>query len=58
MEQVALLFEYFLGNPEGMPEPYSLLARERAAHRVVCDYIAGMTDGFLRKTVRHLNLSI
>ncbi|MBL8293801.1 MAG: dNTP triphosphohydrolase [Bryobacterales bacterium] len=58
MEQVALLFEYFLGNPEGMPEPYSVLAREQAAHRVVCDYIAGMTDGFLRKTVRHLNLSL
>lgn len=58
MSQVAGLFGYFLRNPEAMPEPYSLLALGSAPHRVVCDYIAGMTDGFLLKTVRHLQLEV
>lgn len=58
MGQVAGLFEYFLRNPEAMPEPYCLLALGDAPHRVVCDYIAGMTDGFLLKTVRHLKLEV
>jgi len=35
-----------------MPEPYCDLAASPAPHRVVCDYIAGMTDGFLERTYR------
>lgn len=58
MVQVAGLFEYFLNQPSAMPEPYSMLVHQQDAHRVVCDYIAGMTDGFLRKTVRHLKLEV
>ncbi len=47
---IADLFQYFLRHPDRLPEPYAELAAERATHRVVCDYIAGMTDGFCRRT--------
>jgi len=41
------LFRYYLAHPESMPEYYSGLAQREPPHRVVCDYIAGMTDHFL-----------
>jgi dGTPase len=43
---IAELFQYFLDNPGALAE------RDGSAplHRVVCDYIAGMTDGFFRRT--------
>jgi dGTPase len=47
---IAALFELFLTHPERMPEPYTQAAIERPVHRVVCDYIAGMTDSFFRRT--------
>jgi dGTPase len=43
---VAELFDFFLKHPERMPEPYAEMAAAEAPHRVVCDYIAGMTDSF------------
>jgi dGTPase len=55
---VAALFDCLLADPSKMPEPYAGLASEQPPHRVVCDYIAGMTDGFLMKTVRQLGLDI
>ena len=44
------LFEFFLQHPDRLPEPYCETAATEAPHRVVCDYIAGMTDGFFRRT--------
>jgi dGTPase len=41
------LFRFFLEHPSQMPQHYSDLALHEAPHRVVCDYIAGMTDHFL-----------
>jgi dGTPase len=41
------LFEYYLDHPEAMPKYYAELAGREPRHRVVCDYIAGMTDHFL-----------
>lgn len=46
---IAELFDWFLADPDRMPEPHSSLARREPAHRVVCDYIAAMTDGFFRR---------
>jgi dGTPase len=50
------LFEAFVANPSLLPERYSSRidregenGRVEGAHRVVCDYIAGMTDRFCRK---------
>ncbi|MCZ2075119.1 MAG: dNTP triphosphohydrolase [Bryobacteraceae bacterium] len=47
---ITALFEAFMKDPEKLPEPYVDQATEDSVHRVVCDYIAGMTDGFLRRT--------
>ncbi|MCS7314684.1 MAG: dNTP triphosphohydrolase [Bryobacterales bacterium] len=53
---VAALFEYYLEDPARLPQPYARLAESGAPHRVICDYIAGMTDGFLRRTCQRLGL--
>jgi dGTPase len=47
VQALAELFEYYMAQPEAMPRFYAGLAREAPRHRVVCDYIAGMTDHFL-----------
>jgi dGTPase len=41
------LFSFFLDHPERMPKHYADLAQSEPRHRIVCDYIAGMTDHFL-----------
>jgi dGTPase len=41
------LFRHYVAHPEAMPEYYCELAKQQPPHRVVCDYIAGMTDHFL-----------
>ena len=45
-EQIARLFQFFLDNP------HRLTHRDTGdpLHRSVCDYIAGMTDGFFHRT--------
>jgi dGTPase len=47
VEALAELFDFYIQNPAAMPEAYTDLARRTPKHRVVCDYIAGMTDHFL-----------
>jgi len=51
---MAELFEFFLGHPGKLPAAYAERAAAQPAHRVVCDYIAGMTDGFFRRTYRQM----
>jgi dGTPase len=41
------LFRFFVANPDRMPAQYAAEAKQEPAHRVVCDYIAGMTDHFM-----------
>jgi dGTPase len=48
------LFRYYLTHTEALPEYYSALAEREPRHRVVCDYIAGMTDHFLLRQHREL----
>jgi dGTPase len=50
MAMIGELFRFFLDTPERMPEQYREQYAGEPAHRVVCDYIAGMTDGFFRRT--------
>jgi dGTPase len=47
---IAELFRYFLDSPESLPEAYREQSAGEPAHRAVCDYIAGMTDSFFRRT--------
>jgi dGTPase len=48
------LFTFFLEHPERMPGQYAEQSRRDPVHRVVCDYIAGMTDHFLLRQRREL----
>ena len=48
------LFQFYLDHPEAMPKFYTELAQRSPRHRVVCDYIAGMTDHFLLR--QHLDI--
>jgi len=41
------LFALYMEHPERMPRAYADGARREPLHRVVCGYIAGMTDNYL-----------
>jgi dGTPase len=43
------LFQLFLDHPDRLPAVYQEHAAQEPLHRVVCDYIAGMTDSFFRR---------
>ena len=51
---IARLFEYFLADPSRLPAVYGERAAQEPPHRVVCDYIAGMTDVFFRRTFEQM----
>jgi len=40
------LFQAYSENPEILPSDVQMRARETDLFRVICDYIAGMTDRF------------
>lgn len=43
---VQYLFQYFTTHPEALPREYRLRVDDFGLERVVCDYIAGMTDRY------------
>jgi dGTPase len=49
MDRMKWLFEYFVSTPHSMPARYEEESLEQPRHRVACDYIAGMTDGFFNR---------
>ena len=44
---VTELFEHWTAHPESLPASYQEQAEREPIHRVVCDYIAGMTDSYI-----------
>lgn len=54
VSRIEALFELFLRAPELLPANYLEESAGEPLHRVVSDYIAGMTDGFLLKTFSQL----
>ena len=40
------IFEYYLREPDYLPAEYRAIAEAEGLERAVCDYIAGMTDGY------------
>jgi dGTPase len=44
---VAQLFAFWIKHPETLPPNYQEKAKEESLPRIVCDYIAGMTDHFI-----------
>ncbi len=54
VKAMAELFEYLLQCPEHIPFGYRERLTDEPRERIVCDYIAGMTDGFLTRLHREL----
>jgi dGTPase len=54
VEALEELFRFYTERPDAMPRYYAEQARCQPRHRVVCDYIAGMTDQFLLRQHRDL----
>ena len=44
---IADLFGFFVKMPRMLPLRYQEKARHEPLHRIVCDYLAGMTDGYI-----------
>ncbi len=44
---IVRLFKYYLRHPRSLPAFYFAKTQQEAPHRIVCDYIAGMTDNYL-----------
>jgi dGTPase len=44
---VTQLFDFWIANPSSLPRYYREKAEQESLPRVVCDYIAGMTDHFI-----------
>ena len=48
VKNVEGLFRFFVNHPRRLPDSYLAQAKQASVHRVVCDYIAGMTDHYLQ----------
>lgn len=46
--QVEGLFSYYMEHPSALPRSHAVRIHNLGAARVVCDYIAGMTDNYAR----------
>ncbi len=44
---VTELFDFWMKNPSALPHYYREKAKQESLPRVICDYIAGMTDHFI-----------
>ena len=44
---VTELFAFWMENPKNLPHHYQEKAKEESLPRIICDYIAGMTDHFI-----------
>jgi len=51
-KRLGRLFEHLVQNTDCVSSGYRESLRDRPAHRVVCDYIAGMTDQYFMKRYR------
>ncbi len=43
---LSALFEYYVKNPDKLPQEYAIIRERDGTERAVCDYVAGMTDNF------------
>jgi dGTPase len=52
VDALEYLFRHYMAHPETMPIYYTRQAEREPLQRVVCDYIAGMTDDFMLRQFR------
>ncbi len=50
ISMIQQLFSFFCEHPDELPNEYISIAWREGTERAVCDYIAGMTDGYALKT--------
>ena len=43
---LSAMYDYFIKNPEALPELYKKLLTNYPLETVVCDYLSGMTDRY------------
>ncbi|WCL50942.1 deoxyguanosinetriphosphate triphosphohydrolase [Leptospira sp. GIMC2001] len=55
-EIIEVLFNHFIKNPNLMPDSYKTRLDSDGKYRVVCDYIAGMTDRYAEEIALDLQL--
>ena len=55
-EEIRLLFERFVKDPSLLPDRYQKRLSDQGAYRVICDYIAGMTDRFCQQLYQQFRL--
>jgi dGTPase len=53
-ELIGELFRFWITHPEELPASYQEQLPEEKTERVVCDYIAGMTDNFILREYERL----
>ncbi|MCZ8156241.1 MAG: deoxyguanosinetriphosphate triphosphohydrolase [Leptospira sp.] len=51
-EIIFVLFDHFLKHPDSIPTSYLEREEKEGRHRVVCDYIAGMTDRYAMEKLK------
>ena len=51
---VTKLFKYFLENFNSLPEDWSIKEKNDSKHRIICDYISGMTDRYASKLYKSI----
>lgn len=51
---ISQLYDYYIKNPDRLPDEYALIRERDGVQRAVCDYIAGMTDNFALETYHEL----
>ncbi|MGH9393928.1 MAG: deoxyguanosinetriphosphate triphosphohydrolase, partial [Terriglobales bacterium] len=51
-QTVAAVFGHFMARPEALPPAYRQQASQQPPQRVICDYLAGMTDSFISQIQR------
>jgi dGTPase len=54
---IGKLFEFLIQHPDRMPAAYLEDSACQPLHRQVCDYIAGMTDGYFVRTCEQLGVA-
>ena len=54
VQVVRSLFQFYMDHPDKMPSWYAEQSEKGRKHRVVCDYIAGMTDHYIQRLHQEL----
>ena len=57
-EVIKALFDFWIEDPEELPRGYVEEIPEEGLARVVADYIAGMTDGFIMDQYAHIKRAV